>query len=235
MTEDVKEVVLTLYIKAPLGLWCWDGLGSFVPSLSRFAVGNVSLRWLSVRGRLQEAGIYFKLLQCCKGCKPCRPYGLLKLATIWVDLGQSWPTAAVQWCCSILTDNQADVPRCGDSLWPAAPLLRGLFCWSEQGSAEKQNCCLSPFLVKRSGRERNIQRDPLPPRSLPLSWSIKNILELKPCLCSTVLEEDFCQDTDPLWILQMSLHLFFPLWKAKILFQTFAWSLAIRSYQKIYY
>lgn len=98
-------------------------------------------------------------------------------AAIWVDLGQSWPGAAVQWCCSIQTDNQADVPRCGDSFWTAAPLLRGLLCWSEQGSAEKQNCCLSSFLVKRSGRERNIQRDPCPheaypcPGVLKTSWS----------------------------------------------------------------
>lgn len=130
-------------------------------------------------------------------------------AAVWIDLGWSRPAAAVQWCCSILIDNRADVPRCADSLWLAALLLRGHLCWSEQGSAEKQDCCLTSSLIKKSGRERNIQCDPLPPRSLPLSWSIKNILELRPCLCSSVLEEDFCQDTDPLWILQMSLHLFF--------------------------
>lgn len=51
-------------------------------------------------------------------------------------------------------------------------------------------------------------------------------------------KEDFCQDTDPLWILQMSLYLFFSLKGAgggNLPFQTFPWSLAIQSYQKIYY
>lgn len=87
------------------------------------------------------------------------------------------------------------------------PLLRGHLCQSKQkNSAAKQNCCLRGFFHLREGG-RNIKINPLPPQILPLSWSIKNILEPRPCLCSSMLKEDFCQDTDPLWILQMSLHL----------------------------
>lgn len=78
----------------------------------------------------------------------------------------------------------------------------------QKNSAAKQNCCLSCFFSLKKEAGRNIKINPLPPQILPLSRSIKNILELGPCLCSSALEEDFCQDTDPLWILQMSLSLF---------------------------
>lgn len=79
----------------------------------------------------------------------------------------------------------------------------------QKNSAAKQNCCLTCFFSLKREAGRNIKINPLPPQILPLSRSIKNILELRPCLCSSALEEDFCQDTDPLWILQMSLNLFF--------------------------
>lgn len=119
------------------------------------------------------------------------------------------------------------------------PLQRGHLCRSKQKKTLQQSRIAAwiAFFIKKRGREKHQKSTPCPRKSYPCLGVLKTSWSWNQACAPQCIRRISAKTLTPCGFCKC-LCISFSLWKGRwgnLPFQTFAWSLAIQSYQKIYY